>query len=77
MIKIEDIKVEDIRFPTSKDLTGSDAIHSDPDYSAAYVTIITNENNLKGFGMAFTLGKGNDIVADCIKHYFPLLLLLL
>jgi len=73
MIKIIDMKVDDVRFPTSKDLTGSDAIHTDPDYSATYVTIITSDNNLKGYGIAFTLGKGNDIVAECIKQYFPLI----
>ena len=53
MIKVKDITVDDVRFPTSEDLTGSDAIHSDPDYSAAYVTIYTSDNNLKGFGMEF------------------------
>ena len=72
MIKITKITVEDVRFPTSQDLTGSDAIHSNPDYSAVYVTIFTSENNLKGYGMAFTIGKGNDIVAECVKHFFPL-----
>ena len=72
MIKITKITVDDIRFPTSEDLTGSDAIHSDPDYSAAYVTIYTSDDNLRGYGMTFTLGKGNDIVAACVKHFFPL-----
>ena len=72
MIKITDMKVQDLRFPTSEDLTGSDAIHTDPDYSAAYVTIETSDPNLKGFGIAFTLGKGNDIVAECIRNYFPI-----
>ena len=52
-MKIIDVKTQDIRFPTSKDLTGSDAIHTDPDYSATYVTIETSENNLKGYGIAF------------------------
>ncbi len=72
MIKVKDITVDDVRFPTSKDLTGSDAIHTDPDYSATYVTIHTSDNNLKGFGIAFTIGKGNDIVAECIRNYTPL-----
>ena len=72
MIKIIKLDVKDVRFPTSKDLTGSDAIHTDPDYSATYVTVFTSDNNLKGFGIAFTIGKGNDIVAECIKHFFPL-----
>ena len=69
MIKITNMRVEDVRFPTSKDLTGSDAIHTDPDYSATYITVTTSDNNLKGYGLAFTLGKGNDIVAECIKHF--------
>ena len=72
MTKITKFTVDDVRFPTSKDLTGSDAIHTDPDYSATYVTVFTSDNNLKGFGIAFTIGKGNDIVAACIKHFFPL-----
>ena len=72
MIKITNLTVQDVRFPTSKDLTGSDAIHKDPDYSATYVSIFTSDNNLKGHGIAFTIGKGNDIVASCIKHFFPI-----
>ena len=55
MVHITGIHVEDVRFPTSKDLTGSDAIHTDPDYSAAYVTINTREPNLNGFGIAFNV----------------------
>ncbi len=72
MTKISKFTVDDVRFPTSKDLTGSDAIHTDPDYSATYVTVYTDDPNLKGFGIAFTIGKGNDIVAECIKHFFPI-----
>ena len=72
MAKILKFTVDDVRFPTSKDLTGSDAIHTDPDYSATYVTAYTDENNLNGYGIAFTIGKGNDIVAECIKHFFPI-----
>ena len=72
MTNITKLTVQDIRFPTSKDLTGSDAIHIDPDYSATYVTILTSNQSLKGFGIAFTIGKGNDIVAECIKHFFPI-----
>ncbi len=72
MVHITGIHVEDVRFPTSKDLTGSDAIHTDPDYSAAYVTINTSEPNLNGFGIAFTIGKGNDIVAECIRNYISI-----
>ena len=71
MTKIINFTVEDVRFPTSKDLTGSDAVHTDPDYSATYVTVYTSDEKLKGYGIAFTIGKGNDIVAECIKHFFP------
>ncbi len=42
MIKILNINVDDVRFPTSNDLTGSDAVHTDPDYSATYVTVHTS-----------------------------------
>ncbi|MDC1296474.1 fuconate dehydratase [Alphaproteobacteria bacterium] len=71
-MKIIKMTVDDVRFPTSADLTGSDAIHTDPDYSATYVKIFTSEDKLQGQGIAFTIGKGNDIVAECIKHYFPI-----
>ena len=72
MTKIIKFTVDDVRFPTSKDLTGSDAIHTDPDYSATYVTVFTSDPDLKGYGIGFTLGKGNDIVSDCIKHFFSI-----
>ncbi len=72
MTKIVKFSVDDVRFPTSKDLTGSDAVHTDPDYSATYVTVYTSDEQLKGYGIAFTIGKGNDIVADCIKNFFPM-----
>ena len=47
MTKITKFSVQDVRFPTSKDLTGSDAIHTDPDYSATYVTAFTDQSELK------------------------------
>ena len=72
MTKILKLIVQDIRFPTSKDLTGSDAIHTDPDYSATYLTIQTTDPKLTGYGIAFTIGKGNNIVAKCIEEYFHL-----
>ena len=45
------------RFPTSLESDGSDAIHPDPDYSAVYVVIRT-DNGHHGYGLAFTLGRG-------------------
>lgn len=41
MTQIIGIDVHDVRFPTSLDLHGSDAMHADPDYSAAYVVLRT------------------------------------
>src|SRR5690625_6254415 len=33
----------------------------DPDYSAAYVILHTNKRQLKGHGLTFTIGRGNEI----------------
>ena len=38
-------EVTDVRFPTSRDLSGSDAMNPDPDYSAAYVVLRTDERD--------------------------------
>lgn len=70
-IKIIDIEVKDIRFPTSRELAGSDAMNLDPDYSAAYVILKTNQVGLEGHGLTFTIGRGNDIcvaAAKALKH---------
>lgn len=54
-VTIKKVEAFDVRFPTSLTGDGSDAVHSDPDYSVCYV-VITTTNNLKGYGMTFTLG---------------------
>jgi L-fuconate dehydratase len=66
MTRITDIIIRDVRFPTSRTLDGSDAMHPDPDYSAAYVTLVTNgpEN---GDGFAFTIGRGTEIIITAIE----------
>ena len=64
--KITDLLVQDIRFPTSLELDGSDASHPDPDYSAVYVTLVTDSDEYKGYGITFTLGRGNEIVVHCV-----------
>ena len=56
----------DIRFPTSRDLDGSDAMHPDPDYSAAYVVLQTSQQGLEGHGLTFTIGRGNDLCVAAI-----------
>lgn len=66
MAVITDLLVQDVRFPTSLNLDGSDASHPDPDYSAVYVTLVTDDNQFKGYGLSFTLGRGNEIVAHCV-----------
>lgn len=66
-IIITDLEVRDIRFPTSTELSGSDAMNPDPDYSAAYVTLKTNRPDLYGDGLTFTIGRGNDVCVAAIK----------
>ncbi|MBA2079048.1 enolase C-terminal domain-like protein [Rhodanobacter sp. PCA2] len=51
----------DVRFPTSRDLDGSDAMNPDPDYSAACVTLRTDDPALCGYGFVFTIGRGNEV----------------
>jgi L-fuconate dehydratase len=66
MMKITDLRVFDLRFPTSQSLDGSDAMNPDPDYSAAYVILDTDDEALKGHGLTFTIGRGNDICCQAI-----------
>lgn len=69
-----DLRVEDIRFPTSVSFAGSDALHRDPDYSAAYVVLATDASDLEGHGLTFTLGRGNELVVSAIEALAPLVL---
>ena len=59
---IVDLEILDLRFPTSRAAVGTDAMHPDPDYSAAYV-ILTTDEGLEGHGLTFTIGRGNEICA--------------
>ncbi len=70
-IAITDLVVRDIRFPTSRSLDGSDAMHPDPDYSAAYVVLKTNTPGQEGHGLTFTIGRGNEICVTAIKSLRP------
>lgn len=67
MTRITDLRVYDLRFPTSLSLDGSDAMNPDPDYSAAYVILDTDQPGLSGHGLTFTIGRGNDICCMAIK----------
>ena len=72
MTTITDLRVRDIRIPTSESLTGSDAMNPDPDYSAAYVELLTDHpNGLKGHGLAFTIGRGNELCVAAIEAWKP------
>ncbi|MEP6019437.1 MAG: L-fuconate dehydratase [Paracoccaceae bacterium] len=66
MTKITGLRTYDLRFPTSKDLSGSDAMNPDPDYSAAYV-ILETDTDLEGHGLTFTIGRGNEICIAAIE----------
>jgi L-fuconate dehydratase len=66
------LETYDIRFPTSLELDGSDAMNPDPDYSAAYVVLRTDDaKGLAGHGFVFTIGRGNDVQTaaySALKH---------
>ncbi|MBO3744674.1 L-fuconate dehydratase [Streptosporangiaceae bacterium NEAU-GS5] len=64
------LETHDIRFPTSRELDGSDAMNPDPDYSAAYVVLRTEDDH-EGHGFAFTIGRGNDVQTAAIRALTP------
>src|SRR5437764_15192820 len=72
-VKITNVIVRDIRFPTSRTLDGSDAVNVDPDYSATYITLETDDpGGLRGYGLTFTNGRGNEVSVAAIhalKHH--------
>jgi L-fuconate dehydratase len=70
MATILGMEVLDVRFPTSRELDGSDAMNPDPDYSAAYVVLHT-DGGPDGYGLAFTIGRGNDVQAAAIRALAP------
>jgi L-fuconate dehydratase len=70
---ITDLDVIDIRFPTSRTLDGSDAMNPDPDYSAAYVVLRTDDaDGLTGHGLTFTIGRGTEVVVAGVRALRPL-----
>ena len=65
--------VRDIRFPTSDSADGSDAMHPDPDYSAAYVVFKANHpDGHEGHGLTFTIGRGNELCVAAVHALAPL-----
>ncbi|WP_129336300.1 enolase C-terminal domain-like protein [Cellulomonas endophytica] len=74
MATITALETRDVRFPTSRHLDGSDAMNPDPDYSAAYVVLRTDETSddgepdgLAGYALAFTIGRGNDVQTVAVE----------
>jgi len=65
---IRELNVIDLRFPTSRTHAGTDAVHVDPDYSAAYVVLKTDAG-LEGHGLTFTIGRGNEVVVAAIEAF--------
>jgi len=67
------LETYDVRFPTSRTLDGSDAMNLAPDYSAAYVILRTDRGDgLAGHGLAFTIGRGTEVVVAAARALAPL-----
>jgi L-fuconate dehydratase len=82
-MRITEIEVHDVRFPTSTGRHGSDAMHPDPDYSAAVVVLHTDGDDGAGgpgstgtspvgHGLAFTLGRGTELCVAGVRALAPL-----
>jgi L-fuconate dehydratase len=70
---ITGLTVRDIRTPTSRTLAGSDAMHTDPDYSATYVVLTTGHaDKFAGHGLTFTIGRGNEVCVAAANALAPL-----
>jgi L-fuconate dehydratase len=72
-VQIASFDLVDLRFPTSLDLSGSDAMNTDPDYSAAYV-VVCGDDGGAGHGFVFTIGRGNDVVLNAIRALEPIVI---
>lgn len=72
-VRVTGIDVHDVRAPTSRTLAGSDAVHRDPDYSAAYVVLRTDHvDGYEGHGLTFTIGRGTEVVCAAVHALAPL-----
>ena len=75
MTRIVGVTARDVRFPTSRTLAGSDAMHTAPDYSAAYVVLTTDAgDNLEGHGLTFTIGRGTEVCVAAINALAPIVI---
>ena len=73
MATITGVSVHDVRFPTSRELDGSDAMNRDPDYSAAYLRLHSDDGT-DGYGFVFTIGRGNDVQCAAIEAFAPIVI---
>ena len=71
MTRIVRAVTSDVRFPTSLSGAGSDAMNPDPDYSAAYVALETDDPDLTGHGLTFTIGRGTELCVGAIEALAP------
>ena len=66
-IEIINVTCRDIRFPTADIQKGTDAMHTNCNYSCAYLEILAIDTNNKlielpiGLSMIFTIGKGTEV----------------
>ena len=67
-MKIVALEILDLRFPTARAAVGTDAMHPDPDYSAAYVILKTG-GDLEGHGLTFTIGRGTEVCTAAIEAF--------
>ncbi|EGR27198.1 mandelate racemase muconate lactonizing protein, putative [Ichthyophthirius multifiliis] len=63
-----------IRFPTSKIEQGTDAMHTNCDYSAVYINLVTlnlqgpSHESPIGISIIFTIGKGTETILKCLEE---------
>ncbi|WBU59920.1 L-fuconate dehydratase [Paracoccus albus] len=69
-MKITGLRTYDLRFPSEGALDGSDAMNLDPVYSAAYV-VLEAEGGHEGYGLTFTIGRGNELCVAAIEALAP------
>ncbi|KAK9452555.1 enolase C-terminal domain-like protein [Dipodascopsis uninucleata] len=68
-LTIVSFEVTDIRFPTSLDGIGSDAMHVGTNGSHPYIRLYTNEEKLVGEGIAFSNGRGSELVCSAMAIF--------
>ena len=66
-VTVTSVSLRDIRFPTSFTGDGADARSSDPDYSCVYVELSATGTAHKGVGIAFCLGRGNELLLSAAR----------